>query len=195
MNTAIHIANYFLLFSLKILYILSIICEIKYIKKNNHELLFYLYIIDLSILGIVFILSFLFGFGSLYFSSKEKLLHYIITLIFIFLSQSGMIIFLFLKKIYEDELINFISIGIQVFFCLLNLILSIIERAKLIQEIKESPLNYVDENITEDMYKNILSQSLNPENAELKENFKKYISKKRNSSTNSSNTVSSNQTN
>ena len=46
-----------------------------------------------------------------------------------------------------------------------------VQRSKLLQEIKESPLNYVDEYMTEDIYTNILKQSLNPGNSELKKIF------------------------
>ena len=50
-----------------------------------------------------------------------------------------------------------------------------VQRRKLLQEIKESPLNYVDEYMTEDMYTSILKQSLNPGNPELKKDFQKKL--------------------
>jgi hypothetical protein len=61
----------------------------------------------------------------------------------------------------------------------LNLISSIYERNKLIKEIEESPLNYVDETITEDIYNSILSQCLNPEDKKLRKEFQKTIKKRK----------------
>ena len=61
------------------------------------------------------------------------------------------------------------------FLLIKSLILCLIQRNELIKEINEAPLNYVDEYITEDMYKSILTQCLNPEDKELKKDFQKKI--------------------
>ena len=63
----------------------------------------------------------------------------------------------------------------EIFLLTLSFILCLIQRNQLIKEIKESPLNYVDEYMTEDIYKIILSRSLNPENKELKNDLIKQL--------------------
>ena len=49
----------------------------------------------------------------------------------------------------------------------------------LIKEIEESPLNYVDETITEEVYNSILSQCLNPDDKKLKKEFQKKMKKRK----------------
>ena len=207
MNGKIHKTNYFLLFILFFLYGISLACEILYIKDykdddDKNKLLFYFFIGDLIILIIIIILSLCFGFYSLYFSSKEKLLYYVIILFIFLLLQSPILFFLYLEineHLVEKNkipiLINFISISLQIFFCILHSVLCIAERQMIIKEIINSPLNYVDENMTEDIYKNILSQSLNPEDKRLKENLQKFLNKKRNESIFSNSSTSSKETN
>ena len=202
MNGKIHKTNYFLLFILFFLYGISLACEILYIKDykdDENKLLFYFFIGDLIILIIIIILSLCFGFYSLYFSSKEKLLHYVIILFIFLILQSPILFFLYLEinehLVEKTILINFISISLQIFFCILHSVLCIAERQMIIKEIIDSPLNYVDENMTEDIYKNILSQSLNPEDKRLKENLQKFLNKKRNESIFSNSSTSSKETN
>ena len=197
MNGKIHKANYVFLFILLVLYGTSLLCEILYIKDNKdddekNELLYYSYIIDIAVLIIIIFLSLCFGFYSLYFSSKERLLHYVITLFIFLLIQLTLSVFLYFEIndtiISTDKIsvkINFVSISLQIFLCLIHSILCFVERHMIIQEIKDSPLNYVDENITEDIYKSILSQSQNPEDKMLKENFQKFLSINRKDSINS----------
>ena len=56
---------------------------------------------------------------------------------------------------------------------------------------KEAPLNYVDQNLTEEMYKNILTQSLNPEDQTLKLEFIEKLQQRKSSSRYSSSSLKS----
>lgn len=86
---------------------------------------------------------------------------------------------------------------IQTFIVGLNLILvilTIIERNDIFYELNTSPLSQVNEKITEALYKNIISQSQNPEDQALINEY--LILSKTNSdvinSPNSSNEISKN---
>jgi len=56
---------------------------------------------------------------------------------------------------------------------LITLIFTCQEKKFLTDEIESSPLIVVDENLTEELYKNILQQSQNPEDNKLIEQFRK----------------------
>ena len=181
MNECLKIVNLSILFILLTLYICLIISEIIYLidKKQVKNIIYYILIIDIVITSISIFITLLLGFLSLYFSSKDKLLIFlIITFIFLLTKILSSII------IYLKEDINFEYSIINIIFCIiiseivlliLSFILCLIQRNQLIKEIKESPLNYVDEYMTEDIYKIILSRSLNPENKELKNDLIKQL--------------------
>ena len=181
MNECLKIVNLSILFILLTLYICLIISEIIYLidKKEVKNIIYCILLIDIIITSISIFITLLLGFLSLYFSSKDKLLIFlIITFIFLLTKILSSII------IYLKEDINFEYSIINIIFCIiiseivlliLSFILCLIQRNQLIKEIKESPLNYVDEYMTEDIYKIILSRSLNPENKELKNDLIKQL--------------------
>ena len=186
MNECLKIVNLIILFILLTLYICLIISEIIYLidKKEVKNIIYYILLIDIIITSISIFITLLLGFLSLYFSSKDKLLIFLI-ITFIFLLTkilSSIIIYLKEDINFEYSIINIIFCIIisEIFLLILSFILCLIQRNQLIKEIKESPLNYVDENMTEDIYKIILSQSLNPENKELKKDFIKQLELRKN---------------
>ena len=69
--------------------------------------------------------------------------------------------------------------GSQMAFLFITFIFGLFYRYKFIKDLDESPLNRIDEFITEDMYKNILTQSLNPNNQELKKDFEKQFEQRK----------------
>ena len=126
------------------------------------------------------IINLLLGFISIYYSSKDKLYLYIIILFFVLIIKIIFVILLFnIVKDIKNILLIIIIFIIQIVIILLNFISSLFERNELIKELEESPLNYVDETINEDMYKSILSQCLNPEDKTLKKEFKKKLKKRK----------------
>ena len=62
---------------------------------------------------------------------------------------------------------------IKISLYLITLIFTCQEKKFLTDEIESSPLIVVDENLTEELYKNILQQSQNPEDNKLIEQFRK----------------------
>jgi hypothetical protein len=62
------------------------------------------------------------------------------------------------------------------FMYAITAILTICDRRKLNREVKNSPLLGIDDNLTEEIYQNIIQQSKNPDNPELIEEYKRLIS-------------------
>ena len=196
MNECLKIVNLSLLFILLTVYICLIISEIIYLiyEKEIKKITYYILLIDIVITSISIFVTLLLGFLSLYFSSKDKLLIFIIITFFFLLSKIFSSIIIYLKQDinFEFTVINIIFwiIISEIFLLILSFILCIIQRNQLIKEINESPLNYVDEYMTEDIYKIILSRSLNPENKELKNDLIKQIELRKNESSRLSSTNS-----
>lgn len=199
MNECLKNINISLLFILLSLYITSILSEIMYLIDNNYlsKIIFYIILIDAIITAINIIITLLIGCPSLYFSSKKKLIIYIVNIFFFLLIKILYFTYLYIKEniSFDYSIINiiFYTISFQIFLLIINFILCLIQRKQLIQEIKEAPLNYVDENMTEEMYKSILNQSLNPDNLELKNEFQKKLElrQKENSRFSSTNSLKS----
>jgi hypothetical protein len=174
--------NFMLLTILLILYFSSLACEIFYFTNGikDFDFLFFLFVFDSIFSLIMIIITILFGFFSIYFSLRDKLYIYIIILSFaLFIKSIYFILYCLEYKNNNGKIILFIIYIIQLIMKVLNLISSIYERNKLIKEIEESPLNYVDETITEDIYNSILSQCLNPEDKKLRKEFQKTIKKRK----------------
>ena len=182
MNLFITILNFSLLTILLALYISSIVFEIIYFLHNNkNDFLFYLFISDSITSFLMIFITLLFGFVSIYDSSKDKLLYYILIVSFIFCLKIALFILFSTKlknKIDEIKII-FIITSTQIIIIFINIISCLCERCRLIQELEEAPLNYVDENITPELYNSILSQCLNPEDKKLKIDFQKKLRKKK----------------
>ena len=190
MNGILTTSNFGVLTISLLLYASSLITEIIYLINNESGFTFYIFLIDSIISLLMIFITLMLGFVSIYYSSKNKLFWYLIILFFVW--GFKVVLFFFILKEIKDNGYNnndikiiFIITSTQIVILFLNFISSLIERCNLIQEIEESPLNYVDENITPELYKSILSQSLNPEDKKLKNDFhkkfkkrKKYLSKK-----------------
>ena len=183
MNGILTTSNFCLLTISLLLYIGSPIIEIIYLIYNESNITFYLFLIDSIISSIMIFITLILGFASIYYSSKNKLFWYLIILFFVFGFKVALF-FLILKEMKDnnnnDIKIIFIITSIEILIIFLNFISSLIERCKLVQEIEESPLNYVDENITPELYTSILYQSLNPEDKKLKNDFHKKFKKRKN---------------
>ena len=63
---------------------------------------------------------------------------------------------------------------------IITIITSIILRNHILKESEKAPLALIDETLTEDMYKNILSQGKNPNDAKLVEEFDKMFNENAN---------------
>ena len=196
MNECLKMFNIILLFLLLILYICSIEFELFFlILYNSKNITFYFSINDSVFSIIMIIITLLLGFSSIYYSSKGKIFIYLIALLFFIFEKIFFISILY--KIEDIEFkftfinIIFFLISGQIILLLLNLFLCILQRNKIIKEMKEAPLNYVDQNLTEEMYNNILTQSLNPEDQKLKLEFIEKLQQRKSSSRYSSSSLKS----
>ena len=64
-------------------------------------------------------------------------------------------------------------------FQFITFIFGLFYKYQLNKDLDESPLNRVDEFITEEMYKNILRQSLSPNDVTLKKDFEKQFEQRK----------------
>ena len=196
MNDCLKMFNIILLFLLLILYICSIEFESFFlILSNNKNFIFYFSINDSVFSIIMIIITLLLGFSSIYYSSKGKIFIYLISLFFFIFEKIFFIVILFkiedIKFKFTFINIIFFLISGQIILLLLNIFLCILQRNKIIKEMKEAPLNYVDQNLTEEMYNNILTQSLNPEDQTLKLEFIEKLQQRKSSSRYSSSSLKS----
>ena len=67
----------------------------------------------------------------------------------------------------------------QIVFLFATFIFGLFYRYQLKKDLEESPLNKVDEFMTEEMYRNIIRQSLNPNDITLKKDFEKQFEQRK----------------
>ena len=79
----------------------------------------------------------------------------------------------------------FIITCFKIIFRFINIIFIIKEKNKINQEIKSSPLNNIDDFISEDLYHNIIKMSKNPNDISLIKDYEK-LSKRQSKQKNSS---------
>ena len=181
MSECLKTYNIILLFILLSLYITSVISEIIYFISNseNNKNIFIISLIDSIITIIIIPVDIFLGLPSLLYLSKDKLFIFLIISFFFLLGKITISLISIIKEYFnfEFKLINVVLliIFVELILLIVSFILCFIQRYQLIKEINEAPLNYVDEYITEDMYKIILKQSLNPEDKELKKDFQKKM--------------------
>ena len=185
MNKCYKIIIFILLCILIISHICSIIIESIYLSDDNeikNEILFIL-ISDITFSTLIIIINGYLLYTALYFFSKNQILLFLI-MIFIFLIIKVFILIMLIKNGNISFELSHISLIIyiiysQVFLLFITLIFGLFYRYKFNKEIDESPLNRIDEYITEEMYNNILTQSLNPNDKELKRHFKKQFEQRK----------------
>ena len=181
MSECLKTYNIILLFILLSLYITSVISEIIYFisSSENNKNIFIISLIDSIITIIIIPVDIFLGLPSLLYLSKDKLFIFLIISFFFLLGKITISLISIIKEYFnfEFKLINVVLfiIFVELILLIVSFILCFIQRYQLIKEINEAPLNYVDEYITEDMYKIILKQSLNPEDKELKKDFQKKM--------------------
>ena len=129
------------------------------------------------------------GIHSLYFKIFNRLFWFILLSILTIVFYSA----IWIVSFYYESFLNFnipsnlkyfsdvflvISL-VKTFFYLATILITITERNSLQKEIKESPYKMVDDEFTEEMYKNIIDHSLNPMNKDVKEEFSRLTSNNR----------------
>ena len=185
MNKCYKVIIFILLCILIISHICSIIIESIYLSDDNEikNVILFILISDITFSTLIIIINGYLLYTALYFFSKNQILLFLI-MIFIFLIIKVFILIMLIKNGNISFELSHISLIIyiiysQVFFLFITLIFGLFYRYKFNKEIDESPLNRIDEYITEEMYNNILTQSLNPNDKELKRDFKKQFEQRK----------------
>ena len=185
MNKCYKIIIFILLCILIISHICSIIIESIYLSDDNEikNVILFILISDITFSTLIIIINGYLLYTALYFFSKNQILLFLI-MIFIFLIIKVFILIMLIKNGNISFELSHISLIIyiiysQVFSLFITLIFGLFYRYKFNKEIDESPLNRIDEYITEEMYNNILTQSLNPNDKELKRDFKKQFEQRK----------------
>jgi hypothetical protein len=128
------------------------------------------------------------GVHSLYFKVLSRMLWFIFYSLIMICYCLAIMITTYIFEISKEnndseEIKDFLKIKrIMIFLCIVKCIFYLassvitwIERRKIMKEINDSPFNIVvDEEFTEQMYKNIIDHSLNPLNKDAKEEFNRY---------------------
>ena len=185
MNSCYKIIIIILLFFLILSYICSIIFEFRCLmrgddsKNNTLSLL----ITDIIITIFIIIVNVYLIYNAFYYFSQKQLYIFLLLIAIILIVKIFILIMIVISVNitleYSDfNMIVFLTFG-QSCFLFILFIFGLVYKCKLSKELDESPLNRVDEFITEDMYKNILTQSLNPNDKKLKKDFKKQFEQRK----------------
>ena len=196
MNYCFTIVIIILLSILIILYICSIIFESIYISGNDKikNIILDLLVSDIILSTFMITVNSYLIYTALYFFSKNQMvLFLVLMIIFLLIKLFLVLIITNNEKIsLEYSYINmavFIIIA-QMGFQFITFIFGLFYKYQLNKDLDESPLNRVDEFITEEMYKNILRQSLSPNDVTLKKDFEKQFEPRKSEMTR--NTISNN---
>ncbi len=146
-------------------------------KINYFDHLVYIKFINLIIEIITWIIVIFFGVHSLIYLSSNKLLIYM-KVLFITVILEMIIEYFYFRNLdhkFTYKNIRMISLNIitflKIIFGILSVIFGICENNILLKEIESYPLNNIDDEITEDLYKNIILMSKEPNNSSLQRQY------------------------
>lgn len=185
MNYCYTIVIIILLSILIILCILSIIFESIYLKGEDKiaNIILNILVSDIIFTAFIIIINSYLIYTSLYYFSKNQM-YIFLALMLIFLSIKLCLLLLLVK--YENIRFEFSYLNMSVFiiffqmvFLFATFVFGLFYRYQLNKELEESPLNKVDEFMTEEMYRNIIRQSLNPNDITLKKDFEKQFEQRK----------------
>ena len=185
MNHCYTIVIIILLSILIILCILSIIFESIYISGDDKiaNIIMNILISDIFFTAFIIIINSYLIYTSLYYFSKVQMIIFLIVML-TFLSIKLCLLLIIINK--ENISFKFTYLNMSVFiifaqmvFLFITFIFGLFYRYQLKKDLEESPLNKVDEYMTEEMYKNIIRQSLNPNDTTLKKDFEKQFEQRK----------------
>ena len=84
-----------------------------------------------------------------------------------------------MDKFDEIDLTCFVINCVSILSTIITIALTIIERHSLLKQLSNTPLSQIDDKLSEELYKNILSQSINPNDKKLEEEYVRLSIKQR----------------
>jgi len=164
-----------------IIVIINIYYDFKLGKNKLNDYIVYLKFFNIIIDILIAIIILFIGVNSLIYSSSHKLKFYM-ELLLIFIIIEIIIEYFYFNNYLKIKNIQINSLNImtiiQIFVEILNIIFGYFEYSILIKDIEDCPLNKVDDEITEDLYKNIILMSKDPNNKSLQKNYEKLRNEK-----------------
>ena len=184
MNYCYTIVIIILLSILIILCILSIIFESIYLNgDDNNKIIKNILISDIIFTSFIIIINPYLIYASLYYFSKIQMIIFLAEMLtFLTIKLCLLLIIINNGNISFDFSYLNMSIFIifaQIVFLFATFIFGLFYRYQLKKDLEESPLNKVDEFMTEEMYRNIIRQSLNPNDITLKKDFEKQFEQRK----------------
>lgn len=189
MRKCIHSFCLYVLWFNCILYISNIVIFVIIIKDYfGEEKYLHKMIIDFGFIVsyiIMVINTILFGVYGVFFSVVFRLTIYAVVSSIFSLIMIAFSIICIIKNIWvisefdEIDMTCFVINCVSSFSTILTIVLTIIERYSLIKQLSTTPLSQIDDKLSEELYKNILSQSINPNDKKLEEEYVRLSSKHR----------------
>jgi len=184
MNYCYTIVIIILLSILIILCILSIIFESIYLNgDDNNKIIKNILISDIIFTSFIIIINPYLIYASLYYFSKIQMIIFLAEML-TFLTIKLCLLLLIINNGNISFDFSYLNMSVfiifaQIVFLFATFIFGLFYRYQLKKDLEESPLNKVDEFMTEEMYRNIIRQSLNPNDITLKKDFEKQFEQRK----------------
>ena len=184
MNYCYTIVIIILLSILIILCILSIIFESIYLNgDDNNKIIKNILISDIIFTSFIIIINPYLIYASLYYFSKIQMIIFLAEML-TFLTIKLCLLLLIINNGNISFDFSYLNMSVfiifaQIVFLFATFIFGLFYRYQLNKDLEESPLNKVDEFMTEEMYRNIIRQSLNPNDITLKKDFEKQFEQRK----------------
>ena len=184
MNYCYTIVIIIILSILIILCILSIIFESIYLNgDDNNKIIKNILISDIIFTSFIIIINPYLIYASLYYFSKIQMIIFLAEML-TFLTIKLCLLLLIINNGNISFDFSYLNMSVfiifaQIVFLFATFIFGLFYRYQLKKDLEESPLNKVDEFMTEEMYRNIIRQSLNPNDITLKKDFEKQFEQRK----------------
>ena len=185
MNYCYTIVIIILLSILIILCILSIIFESIYLSGDDKitNIIMNILVSDIIFTAIIIIINSYLIYTSLYYFSKIQMIIFLVVMLtFLLIKLCLLLLIIYNGNIsFDFSFLNMSAFLIfaQIVILFATFIFGLFYRYQLNKDLEESPLNKVDEFMTEEMYRNIIRQSLNPNDISLKKDFEKQFEQRK----------------
>ena len=185
MNYCYTIVIIILLSILIILCILSIIFESIYLSGDDKitNIIMNILVSDIIFTAfIIIIYSYLIYTSLYYFSKIQMIIFLVVMLTFLLIKLCLLLLIIYNGNVsFDFSFLNMSAFLIfaQIVILFATFIFGLFYRYQLNKDLEESPLNKVDEFMTEEMYRNIIRQSLNPNDISLKKDFEKQFEQRK----------------